>query len=225
VPTEDGDWPSLTTILNFRDAVRARLMKIYDDFDSGKVALTRKTGRYLVMALEHEGLHAETLLYMLLQRAGAGTIPPLGFAVPPWASLKASWDLIPPPRSATVTLGPATISLGHDDSEIGDESDTDLENHEFGWDNEHPRRTVNVGKFKISLRPVTNGELYTFYIGEGKDKIQLPASWIKEGDQILVSSHRIFSRNCWFIVGITGSDTLWPCFTGYRPGLARHRAL
>ena len=164
-------------------------MKVYDDFDSGTIPLTRKAGRYLFMALEHESLHAETLLYMLLQRAGTGTIPPPGFAVPPWDSLKASWDLIPPPRAATITLGPATITLGHDDSEIGDENDSTIENHEFGWDNEHPRRTVDVGKFTISWRPVTNGELYSFYITEGKDKIELPASWIKEGDQILVSSH------------------------------------
>jgi len=186
VPTKNNEWPSLTTILNFRDAVRARLMKVYDDFDSGKILLTRKAGRYLFIALEHEALHTETLLYMLLQRAGTGTIPPPGFAVPPWASLKASWDLISPPRSATVTLGPSTVTLGHYDPEIGDESEMDIENHEFGWDNEHPRRTVNVGTFTISWRPVTNGELYSFYIAEGKDKIEFPASWVKEGDRILV---------------------------------------
>jgi formylglycine-generating enzyme required for sulfatase activity len=176
-------------------------MKVYDEIDSGKFALTRRAGRYLFMALEHEGLHTETLLYMLLQRAGAGTIPPPGFAIPLWSSLKASWDLIPPPRSATVTLGPTTVTLGHDDSEMGDESDTNIENHEFGWDNEHPRRTVNVGKFMISWRPVTNGELYSFYLAEGKDKIQIPASWKKEGDKIMVRMHRKFSPSSWFIAG------------------------
>ena len=170
-------------------------MNVYDDIDSGKTALTRKVGRYIVMALEHETTHAETLLYMLLQRAGTGTIPPLGFAIPAWESLKASWDLIPPPRSETVALGPATVSLGHDDSEIGDETATNIENHEFGWDNEHPRRTVQVGQFKISWRPVTNGELYNFYVSEGKDKIKLPATWVKNGDQVLVSGHPAFSRH------------------------------
>jgi len=38
----------------------------------------------------------------------------------------------------------------------------------------------------ISWRPVTNGELYSFYITNGKDKVEFPASWTKEGDQIMV---------------------------------------
>ncbi|KAH7918024.1 hypothetical protein BV22DRAFT_1134911 [Leucogyrophana mollusca] len=32
VPKKDEDWPTLTTILYFRDHVRAHLFKLYEDF-------------------------------------------------------------------------------------------------------------------------------------------------------------------------------------------------
>lgn len=188
VPTKDEDWPDLSSILEFKKVARSRLLKVYDDIDSGKLVLTRKVARVLFMTLEHDAMHAETLLYMLLQRAGTGTIPPPGFVPPPWDLLKVGWDAMPPPTSPTVTLGPASVIIGHDDDDAVDEGDPcqNDENHEFGWDIEHPARTVDVGKFQISWRPVTNGELYRFYNEGGKDKIAFPASWIKEGDEIMV---------------------------------------
>lgn len=188
VPTRDEDWPDLSKILEFKEVARSRLLKVYDDIDSGKLVLTRKVARVLFMTLEHEAMHAETLLYMLLQRAGTGTIPPPGFVHPPWSSLKIGWDAVPLPTSPTVTLGPATVIIGHDDDDAIDESDRcqNDENHEFGWDIEHPARAVDVAQFQISWRPVTNGELYRFYSEGGKDKIAFPASWIKDGDEIMV---------------------------------------
>lgn len=115
---------------------------------------------------------------MLLQRAGTGTIPPPGFVPPAWDILAESWNAAPAPSSRTVTLGPATVVLGHDDDEADDQS-TDVAGHEFGWDNEHPRREVQVGAFRIEWRPVTNGEFYDFYRGEGAEKVKYPASWVE----------------------------------------------
>ena len=164
-------------------------MKLYDDLDSGNMELTRKIGRVLFMTLEHEALHAETLLYMLLQRAGTGTIPPPEFTTPPWKSLKSTWDELPPLRSPTVTLGPASISLGHDDKEHQDEDESvrgELQGHEFGWDNEHPQRKVEVNRFEISWRPVTNGEFHKFYTSGGSEKVDFPASWVQDGGVIKV---------------------------------------
>lgn len=178
VPQRPEDWPSLGAIMAFQGRVRTRLLKLYDDIATGKVTLTRKVARVLFMTLEHEAFHAETLLYMLLQRAGTGTIPPSGFLPPAWDVLAKTWDAAPAPAAPTVTLGPATITLGHDDDEADDAS-TDVDGHEFGWDNEHPRREVHVGQFKIEWRPVTNGEFYEFYHGAGKGKVQYPASWIE----------------------------------------------
>jgi formylglycine-generating enzyme required for sulfatase activity len=122
------------------------------------------------------------LLYMLLQRAGTGTVPPPGFTVPPWESLASAWDSAPEAAIPTVTLGPTTISLGHHDLEADDtEPQTmyDFQDHEFGWDNEHGIREVQVGKFRVETRPITNGEFYEFYTGAGKGKVDLPASWVE----------------------------------------------
>lgn len=151
--------------------------------------MTRRVARVLFMTFEHEAEHAETLLYMLIQRAGTGTILPPGFAIPHWPSLATTWDSIPPPKSETVTLGPGFVTLGHDDAETDDHDpamSNDVDGHEFGWDNEHSKRQVYVDKFEISWRPVTNGQFYEFYNGEGKGKVQLPKSWVKEKGEIKV---------------------------------------
>lgn len=133
------------------------------------------------MTFEHEALHAETLLYMLLQRAGSGTLPPAGFSPPDWTSLKVQWDALSKPAESSVTLGPAIISLGHDDFEAEDATASDAREHEFGWDNEHPKREVPVGQFRIEWRPITNGEFYSFYRSKEGEGMELPTSWV-EGD-------------------------------------------
>ncbi|KAI0826841.1 DUF323 domain-containing protein [Trametes gibbosa] len=188
VPQRDEDWPELSSILQFQSRVRGRVMNLYHDIDAGKITLTRKIARVLFMTLEHEAFHAETLLYMLLQRAGTGTIPPSGFVVPVWDALAETWNNHPEPTGETVTLGPEEITLGHDDDEADDDS-TDVLGHSFGWDNEHPQRTVRVGRFKIEWRPVTNGQFYDFYYaggGQKMDKIQFPKSWIELDGQVFV---------------------------------------
>ncbi|KAJ7464785.1 hypothetical protein B0H11DRAFT_2051390 [Mycena galericulata] len=181
VPQNDADWPTLVSILQFQARVRARLLKLYEDVDAGTRVMTRKVGRVLFMTFEHEALHAETLLYMLLQRAGSGTLPPPGFAPPPWASLAEAWNSAPQPVSSTVTLGPATLTLGHDDNEAEDEVpgiDTDVVGHEFGWDNEHPKREVHVDEFRIEWRPVTNGQFFKYYTSQDGG-VAIPASWVE----------------------------------------------
>lgn len=125
---------------------------------------------------------------MLLQGAGVpgGTLPPPGFATPPWEALAEEWDQMPAPDELTLTLGPTTVTLGHDDPESED-SDPDkallLDDVEFGWDNEHPKRVVHVDEFRIEWRPVTNGSFYEFWKGVGNGDVNMPASWIEiDGD-------------------------------------------
>lgn len=59
VPEKDEDWPSLGSIISFRDRVRARLVKLYDDIHNGRRALNRHLARMLAMTHEHEGWHVE----------------------------------------------------------------------------------------------------------------------------------------------------------------------
>ncbi|KZT27456.1 hypothetical protein NEOLEDRAFT_1240390 [Neolentinus lepideus HHB14362 ss-1] len=189
VPQKDEDWPALASILDFQSRVRARLLKLYDDIESGKVKMTKRIGRVLFITHEHEGFHIETLLYMLFQRAGTGTIAPPGFTPPPWESLAAAWDSAPQPSESTVTLGPTTISLGIDDPEAEDKDPVvsqQLQGHVYGWDNEHPKRDVQVEQFRIEWRPITNGQFYEFYQGVGRDKVKFPASWVRAGDDVQV---------------------------------------
>lgn len=198
-------------------------MSIYDDIESGKRLLSRQLGRLLFMTLEHEAHHAETLLYMLLQRAGTGTIPPPGFAEPDWQSLAAAWDAEPRPESEIVTLGPEMVSIGHDDLEADDDKTSKVsepDHHEYGWDLEHPERKLEVQQFKISWRPVTNGEFYEFYLGQEGDKIELPASWVVEDDVVRVSSRvpvEFPSLNCHL-----GPYDLWTNLHGFGQALASH---
>jgi len=148
--------------------------------------MTKGMGRVLFMTLEHEGMHAETLLYMLLQRAGTGTIPPPDFSKPDWESLATTWNAALIPDCGTVILGPETITIGHDDDEQQDVLSENIQlpdDYEYGWDNENPKRIVEVQEFEISWQPVTNGEYYDFYSGH-KDKVNFPASWILEDDII-----------------------------------------
>lgn len=120
---------------------------------------------------------------MLLQRAGSGTIPPTGFTIPPWESLLASWDAAPKTSSPTVVIEATTITLGIDDVEADDiVKAQDVGGHVFGWDNESPPRQAFVDAFRISWRPITNGEFSKFYTDAGKDKVSFPASWVKYGD-------------------------------------------
>jgi len=122
---------------------------------------------------------------MLLRTVGRGTLPPSGFTPPPWSALVDHWDKAPLPPSPTVTLGPETITLGHDDSE-NDDASKEVGDHEFGWDNEHPQRQVDVGEFRIEWRPVSNGDFYEFYKSGGNDKVAFPKGWCMVNDEVCV---------------------------------------
>ena len=164
---------------------------------------------------------------MLIQRAGTGTIPPSvgGFATPCWESLVEAWDAAPVPSCDTVTLGPATVELGHDDPEE-DDSSLDVKDHELGWDNEHPRREVEVGEFRMEWRPITNGQFYEYW-KSAEGKVPMPKLWVIQDGQVMV-------RN-WFprhdslcSVVETHCERLGPysfrtSFDEDSPPLARHR--
>lgn len=63
MPEKDEDWPTLESILAFRDRVRARLQSVYARLSSGDLASakipTRKAQRVLWMTFEHEAFHIE----------------------------------------------------------------------------------------------------------------------------------------------------------------------
>jgi L-histidine Nalpha-methyltransferase / hercynylcysteine S-oxide synthase len=125
---------------------------------------------------------------MLIQRAGTGTLPPPSFARPSFDLLSRDWDteysnFYQSPMEPVVRFGGHTITLGHNDLEADDPAVPFDTKHAFGWDNEHPQREVHVAEFKISWRPVTNGEFFTHWsdsnLNQGKNKVAMPASWVQ----------------------------------------------
>ena len=134
------------------------------------------------------------MLYILIQRAGTGTIPPPDFIPPPWESLAASWNAAPKPTSPTVVVEATTLTIGIDDLESEDSDPVKslkVNGHVFGWDNESPKREVAVDAFRIDWRLITNGEFFEFYkrateatdslsVNDDarlKNKLVFPASW------------------------------------------------
>src|SRR6266576_679620 len=129
----------------------------------------------------------QTLLYMLIQRAGTGMLPPPGFSTPPWELLGHNWANLHTPPEPAVILGPELIMLGHDDCEdqdLMDEHKFAVHGRTFGWDNESPARVIAVGRFKADWRPVTNREFELFW--RKRDDISLPKSWCLENGELKV---------------------------------------
>lgn len=186
VPEKDEDWPRLGEILDFRDRVRARLMRLYDDLDVGKQPFTRRVARTIVQMLEHEAMHAETLLFMLIQ--SPAMLPPPGFAMPNWDQLAARWDAAEE-ASVVLDVPASSVTLGHDDKESEDKQYMDRaswDGQQLGWDNENPACRFDVQAFRVESLPISN-EQYSEYMRQNNVSA-LPESWTKEGDRILVKT-------------------------------------
>ena len=122
-------WPSLRDVLAYRDRIRAEILASLDDVgDAPATNVMAENGRVLLMALEHEQMHQETLLYMV-QR-----LPLSRIARPALTPIYAMGDALRA-RPFEVDEGYATLGANFDDLD-------------FGWDNEFPRSTVAVPRFK-----------------------------------------------------------------------------
>ena len=155
-------WPALEEMLEYQARVRERIRQLTDIADSD-----RKVGRALWLAFEHEAMHLETFLYMLLQ--SERVLPPPGRAAPDFKSLAAEargnrvankWHSVP---AGTITLG-----LDDPENDLGPD-------RFFGWDNERPSRKTAVAEFEAQARPISNGEYAQFLEQSGFEL--LPASW------------------------------------------------
>ena len=149
-------------MLEYQARVRERVLQQTDIADSD-----RKVGRALWLAFEHEAMHLETFLYMLLQ--SERVLPPPGSSVPDFKAMAAEarqnrvpnkWHRVP---ASTVTLG-----LDDPENDLGPD-------RFFGWDNERPCRKSAVAEFEAQARPISNGEYARFLEQSGLEL--LPASW------------------------------------------------
>ncbi|CAM1503087.1 Fc.00g078630.m01.CDS01 [Cosmosporella sp. VM-42] len=157
-------WPPLDEIATYQSNVRARVQRLYRD---GPLRIPRNIARAAWVGFEHELMHIETLLYMMLQ--SDKTLPPPHIVRPDFKRLaeKAHDERV---QNEWFDIPEQTITLGMDDPENG----TDR-NGDFGWDNEKPSRQAKVHTFQAQGRPITNEEYARYMINHKIE--QVPASW------------------------------------------------
>ncbi|KAL9615031.1 MAG: hypothetical protein Q9167_000563 [Letrouitia subvulpina] len=156
-------WPPVPEILQYQALVRTRTAALYDqDGQHGSA----KVSEALWLAFEHEAMHLETLLYMLLQsdRCFPPPVPVPDFE----AIAKSAQEMIVP--NDWVSIPETRLMNGLDNSKRYSEAE-----EYFGWDNEKPRRVISVPAFEAKARPITNEE-YARYLYETKS-MTFPASW------------------------------------------------
>ena len=107
------EWPPVEDILTYQKDVRARLLKLYE---KGVKAIPRGVGRGIWVAFEHEAMHLETLLYMLLQ--SDKTLPPPHVVRPDFADL-ASQARQARVENAWFDIPAQNLVVGTDDPEDG----------------------------------------------------------------------------------------------------------
>ncbi|KAJ4352528.1 uncharacterized protein N0V89_007877 [Didymosphaeria variabile] len=164
-------WPPLEEVLKFQDAVRVRTRALYDSVAAHDNA---RVSRALWLAFEHEAMHLETLLYMLIQ--SERVLPPPGSVLPSFEALARKSQLAKV-ENQWFTIPESDIQVGLNDPDDGTATDG-----YFGWDNEKPSRSLHVKSFKAKARPITNGEYAEYLVQTGKSA--LPASWCDASDPV-----------------------------------------
>lgn len=156
-------FPPLDEMLDYQARVRDRVQELTDVARSD-----RKVARALWLAFEHEAMHLETFLYMLLQ--SERVLPPPGRPLPDFKSLaaKAKSDRVANKWHRVPT---ATFKIGLEDPE----NDLGPDRY-FGWDNERPSRKATVAEFEAQSRPISNGDYALFLEQSGFELF--PASWL-----------------------------------------------
>lgn len=154
-------WPALSEILEYTENVRDRIRGILKS--EVEAPLLR---RAIWTGFEHEAMHLETLLYMLVQ--SDSTLPPPGVIRPDFSSERRkdsgeiAWHKIP---DTTITVG------------IDDPEDPELTTpHHFGWDNEKPAHSPTTVQAFSTRNPITNSEYVTFL--HDTSSSTFPASWV-----------------------------------------------
>lgn len=157
------EWPELGHILAYQERIRNRLRSV---FQIDGLAQNRLLAEALWIGFEHEAMHLETFLYMLLQ--SERTMPPPGVDKPDFEELfhQAREDQKP---NEWFTIPKQTLSVGLDNS-------NDMPLASFGWDNEIPKRTATVHAFEAQARPITNGEFAKYL--EANQIGETPVAWM-----------------------------------------------
>ena len=156
--------PPWSDIIQYQGRVRSRITSLTA---TGEAECNRKLGRSLWLAFEHEVMHLETYIYMLLQ--SSKTLFPPGSTKPDFERLASEAELRSVPNEwFKVPKQEVRIGIQDPDNDLGPD-------RYFVWDNEKPPRDVVVDEFEAQGRPISNGE-YARYLLETRSTT-FPASW------------------------------------------------
>lgn len=161
-------WPSLTEVLGYRDAVRTALLPLIAQVLERSHDALCEHGRVLNLVIEHELMHQETLLYMLAE-CPPGITPhsPLYPFSKGGAGRAAEQVFIP---AGEATIGARFAELP------------------FGWDNEFEQTTVAVPSFLIDSLPVRNSDWLVFLTSQGHAEELFPNAWLRGPTGLLVKT-------------------------------------
>lgn len=147
------------------------------DADSGILC----KGRLLHMLMEHELMHQETLLYMMIQ------VPPELLRPPESLGLVAPLDdcqfeerLFDESKFVSIPAGQTQLGA-------------ELDEIRFGWDNEFPSHSVLVDAFEVMELPVTNAQFLEFIKAGGYSN----KTWWRAADWQWINSKGIQHPALW----------------------------
>ncbi|KAJ2613235.1 hypothetical protein H4S08_002319 [Coemansia sp. RSA 1365] len=151
-----SEWPPVEKIIAYRDRVRVRITKWVECYLKSGCKTSYAAARHVWMAFEHEALHVETLLYMILQMDPKDICAPVACTIPP---IVPTW----PCEGWLSFAGGRDIVLGNTcENELQLHTKSLPSGHIFGWDNECPSTNVTIKPFRIRTQPITNIEYLDF---------------------------------------------------------------
>nr|KAJ2702105.1 hypothetical protein H4218_001061 [Coemansia sp. IMI 209128] len=168
------EWPQVDEILAYRDRVRARFVDWLIAYEKNGASV--EAARHVWMAFEHEALHFETLLYMVLQMGPGDIQSPIETSFAPLGGRQ-------PCESWIKYVGGSDLVFGlAGDDEFAMQGQALRSGHVFGWDNESPQTRISLEPFSIRAQPITNGEYLAFLqaLSASSESVDglVPLSWI-----------------------------------------------
>lgn len=160
-----NQWPDRESVRVYKHMIHQRLFDYLDTVNlEAPTHPLLKQGEILFLLLEHELMHQETLLYMLHELPHNFKIKPPNYYLPDDRKVSGV---------AMASIPAGTAILG---TELWDAKSREFA---FAWDNEMPRRSVEVGPFAMDVYNVTNGQFLEFVEADGYEcqEYWTPAQW------------------------------------------------
>lgn len=161
-----ASWPTVEEVFAYRDRVRRGILQRIPEVLARSSEVLGQNGRILHVAIEHELMHHETLMYMFAQCPHTLIERPTWVPAPEDGPGRA-------PEVREIPEGLATVGAKFEETE-------------FGWDNEFGQEFWSVPAFRIQSHPVRNRDWVDFIKANHLDEKWFPASWKRQWGDLCV---------------------------------------